>query len=209
VKTSFTCESRPAGCCPRPAGRPLSKRTDRVYADISNRDIDWKDECFPEWFVRAAAIQTRWKNRDVCLKTLRNKAHISQRELGELVHLSQGNISDYERGSRKIETMPAGKFVEILRALGGVDPSVLLGQKEPVVKTNADDRIKIEAEDRLKYGDDNGSPVLDTTEIREKEQYDRRIEKLERRLKHLQQRLDDEKAEREKFISQCISSRSI
>ena len=61
----------------------------------------------------------------------------------------------------------------------------------------------------MKYGDDNGSPVLDTTEIREKEQYDRRIEKLERRLKHLQQRLDDEKAEREKFISQCISSRSI
>ncbi len=85
---------------------------------------------------------------------------MSQRGLGKAVGLSQGNISDYETGLRRIDTMPAGKFVRILRALGGIDPSILLDQKEPVVKTEAGSRTGIEAEDYLRYADDAVNPSL-------------------------------------------------
>ena len=83
---------------------------------------------------------------------------MSQRGLGKAVGLSQGNISDYETGLRRIDTMPAGKFVRILRALGGIDPSILLDQKEPVVKTEAGSRTGIEAEDYLRHADDAVNP---------------------------------------------------
>ncbi|MBF9668235.1 helix-turn-helix transcriptional regulator [Bifidobacterium dentium] len=129
---------------------------------------------------------------------------MSQRGLGKAVGLSQGNISDYETGLRRIDTMPAGKFVRILRALGGIDPSILLDQKKTRRENGGRQPYRNRGGGLPEACRRRGEPILSTAEAREKEQYDRQIEKLERRMKTLRQQLDDVKKERDEFILQHV-----
>lgn len=62
------------------------------------------------------------------LKQLREKNHLSQKEFGEIIGFSQGNIGDWERG-RSLPSIKA--IISIVNAFNVTSDWLLLGKETP------------------------------------------------------------------------------